>query len=185
MRHRTGASLLLVFLLVAVPAPASADGGLTGSDPRAGAALTAAPAAVALTFADPVDLAGSHVALLDDDGVPVEAGEVRQGPDRTLTLPVSVEGPGNLTVAYHVSFADGGDASGSLRFSVGTGVAPPAPSDVVARATADAIATHQHSIDPLSAFLLFVDGVAVVVVLALLYLRRPYRAAPDGSDARP
>ncbi|MET8357840.1 copper resistance protein CopC [Micromonospora sp. NPDC005171] len=185
MVRRGGALLLFVLLLSSVASPAAADGGLVTSDPAAGAAVPAAPAAVALTFSDAPDLTLSHIAVLDDAGNPIQSGDARQGPERTVTVPITVARPGNLTVAFHMALADGGEATGSLRFSVGTGVAPPAPSQVVRQATADALAAHQHSIDPMSAFLLFVDGLAVVVVLALLYLRRPYQAASDTPDTRP
>ncbi|GIF72124.1 copper resistance CopC family protein [Asanoa siamensis] len=179
MLRRGGALLLLIFCFaVAGGTPATADGGLVASDPAAGAVLDSAPASVSLTFSAAPDAARSHVAVIGGDGVALTADAPRAGSRSTLTLPFTAKGPGNLTVAYHVEFTDGGQTSGSLRFSVGTGVAPPAPSEAERAATDDAISAHAHTIDPLSGFLLAVDGAAVLVVLALLYLRRPY-AAPS------
>jgi methionine-rich copper-binding protein CopC len=159
-------------------APAAADGGLAGSSPAAGSALGPAPARVVLTFAGVPDVALSHISVLADGGAAVNAGDARRGPARTLSQPVSIDEPGNFTVAYHVEFEGGGESTGSLRFSVGTGAAPPAPDLAARRATANALTAHEHGVDPLSAGLLVINGVVVLAVLGLLYLRRPYPAHP-------
>ncbi|MFI9639047.1 copper resistance protein CopC [Micromonospora sp. NPDC051925] len=159
-------------LLAFTPGAARADGGPVSADPPAGAALTAAPAEVTLGFGAGVDEAQSHVAVLDagggrlTDAEPVLVGATR------LRLPLRVDAAGDYTVAYHVTFVDGTTSTGAYRFSVGTGIAP-APLDAAARrASTDVVVdAHGHGIDGFSAFLLFVDGVVLVVVLALLWLR--------------
>lgn len=159
-------------LLALTPGAARADGGLLSADPQAGAVLTAAPAEVTLSFGDGVDEGQSHVAVLDaaggrlTDAAPTRAGSTR------LRLPVALDAAGDYTVAYHVTFADGTTETGAYRFSVGTGVAPAPLDDAARRASTDVMVdAHGHGIDGFSAFLLFVDGVVVVVVIALLWLR--------------
>jgi methionine-rich copper-binding protein CopC len=179
---------LLLALLLGISAgfpaaPAWAGDGLAGSSPAAGTALRSAPVEVALTFAGVPDVALSHITVLADGGARVNAGDLRRGPARTLTQPVSIDGPGDFTVAYHVEFSGGGKSTGSLRFSVGTGVAPPAPDLAARRATADALTAHEHGVDPLSAGLLVLNAVVVLTALGLLYLRRPYPLPPTPGPA--
>jgi hypothetical protein len=81
-------------------------------------------------------------------------------------------------VAYHVVFTDGTETFGSVRFSVGTGVAPPASAGDVQRAAEASALAHNHTIDPLSAILLVVD-LGVLVGVVLLLILRPKRRA-DG-----
>lgn len=181
MRRRGRATLILALAGACLwtPTAAPAGGGLTASTPPAQAALPSAPAAVELTFsATPLDGA-SHVSVLDGGGRTVNSAPA-SFLGRTLRQPVAAAGRGDYTVAYHVEFVEGGEATGSLRFSVGTGVPPGSPDEAMRLATADAIDTHQHSIDPFSAVLLVVDGIVVAGVIALLWLRRPPpRAGPD------
>ncbi|KXK63422.1 hypothetical protein AWW66_03700 [Micromonospora rosaria] len=157
--------------LVLTPGPARAQGDLVAADPPAGATLTAAPAEVALTFGAEVDETDSHVAVLDAAGARIVEEPARPSGGAGLRLPVRIDAAGDYTVAYHVTFVDGGTATGAHRFSVGTGRAP-APLDAAARqASTDAVRTHGHTVDGFSAFLLVVDGAVLVVVLALLWLR--------------
>jgi methionine-rich copper-binding protein CopC len=176
-------ALVLGFSIGHPAMPGSADGGLVESSPAAGAALRSAPGQIALAFDGVPDMALSHISVLADVGAAVHAGDPRRGPAGTLIQPVSIDRPGNFTIAYHVEFTGGGESTGSLRFSVGTGVAPPAPDRSARRATAEALTVHEHGVDPLSAGLLLVNGAVVLVVLGLLYLRRPYPADPAHAPA--
>ncbi|WP_328345513.1 copper resistance CopC family protein [Micromonospora sp. NBC_00421] len=174
-RRRAAAVAVAVAVagLLAFPSGAArADGGPVSTDPPAGAALTAAPAEVTLGFGAGVDEGQSHVAVLDAGGGRLtDAEPVRVGSTR-LRLPMHVDAAGDYTVAYHVTFVDGTTSTGAYRFSVGTGVAPAPLDDAARRVSTEVVAdAHGHGVDGFSAFLLFVDGVVLVVVLALLWLR--------------
>jgi hypothetical protein len=67
----------------------------------------------------------------------------------------------------------GEEPTGQVRFSVGTGARP-------STEDAPAAGAHQHGPDPLSATLLVVD--AVVLVGAVLMLKRPSFRRPRGLD---
>lgn len=180
--RRLGTVLLAVALaggVLGTPAAAvTAGSGPTSSNPAAQAVLASPPEAVELTFRAAPDVDFSHVSVLAADGGRANSGALARGTDRTLRQPVSIDAPGDVTVAYHVLFADGGESTGTLRFSVGTGV-PPASLDPAARQAATAnLDVHQHQVDPLSATLLVIDGLVAFGALGLLYLRRPYRHAP-------
>ncbi|TDC63638.1 copper resistance protein CopC [Micromonospora sp. KC207] len=164
-------------LFALTPGAARADGGLVSADPPAGAVLTAAPAEVTLDFDAGVDEGQSHVAVLDAASRPVTDTEATRAGSTRLRLPLRLGAPGDYTVAYHVTFADGTSATGAHRFSVGTGVAPAPLDDAARRASADVVVdAHGHGIDGFSAFLLFVDGAVLAAVLALLWLRPRGRA---------
>ncbi|MBY8870804.1 copper resistance protein CopC [Micromonospora sp. PLK6-60] len=164
-----------VLAVLAVPGAARAGTGLAGSDPRDGAVLVTTPAAVRLTFTGEPDLDDSHVAVLDDRGTAVTTADPRPAEPRTLRLPLDAGLTGDLTVAWHVSFRDGGQSQGTVRFSVGTG-RPPAPAGAqLDRAAADLLDSHAHGIDPLSAVLLVVNGVVVLGAVTLLLVHNPRR----------
>ncbi|MFD6754543.1 copper resistance protein CopC [Micromonospora gifhornensis] len=151
-------------------------------DPGDGAALAAAPDAVTLRLSTGADSVLSHVTVRDNAGNAVNDGRVRTDGKTGLRQPVRLTGPGDYSVAYHITFSNGQDATGILRFSVGTGVPPQGIVDVPDPILDDA--DHAHGIDPLGATLLVIDGLVLVVVLALL-LRRParHRRAPAVSAA--
>ncbi|MFE9207063.1 copper resistance CopC family protein [Micromonospora sp. NPDC007230] len=165
---------------LAVPAaPAGASGGddATASVPADGAALSAAPTQVELTFSRAPVAARSHLAVVTEDGRRVNRSDTPTAAGRRLVQAVSIQRPGVFTIAYHVEFADGGEAQGSRRFSVGTGAPPPA-----APVPAAAVSEHQHGVDPVSAVLLVVDGLVVLGAVAmLLRTRRPRHAGPNPS----
>ncbi|RSM47495.1 hypothetical protein DMB66_47985 [Actinoplanes sp. ATCC 53533] len=162
MRWLLAAATLLLTLLAA-QGPASADA--AASDPADAAALSDPPRRVELAFGAAPDPAASHVNVLDATGVPVPAGAPRRSGD-TLTLDVEIDRAGDYTIAYHVVLTDGGQRSGTSRFSVGTGV-PPAGSPVAAGG-------HQgHSPDPVSAVVLVVDAIALLIFAVLLLRTRP------------
>lgn len=178
---RRGAALLLPLVVAGLllsPPGALAQGGLIASSPRAQAVLTSAPTAVELVFSTTPVLDSSHVAVFGPDGGTVSTGELRRGTGPALRQPLAIRGTGDFTVAYHVEFEGGGQATGQLRFSVGTGAAPQAADRAAADAAASAVAAHGHGVDPVSAVLLVVDGLVVLGVVAMLYLRRPSRPGP-------
>jgi hypothetical protein len=126
----------------------------------------------------------SHVSVVDSDRRPVGTGDLTLVGGRQLRQPVRIAARGNYTIAYHITFEDGSDLIGVVRFSVGTGVAPPVPDAAGQRADEDLAQQHVHDIDPMSGVLLVAD-LAVLVAVALLLLRRPGRSwtvPPAGTD---
>jgi methionine-rich copper-binding protein CopC len=163
-------ALLWMVTTVARKHDAAAPMTLVSSTPAAGAVLSAAPAGVELTWSAPVDASLSHVVVEDRDGRTVRTGTLRTGPDTVLRLPVAEDARGIYTLGYHVVGADGGEVTGSLRFSVGAGPVPAGP--------APPVEAHDHSIDPASAVLLLINLVVVVGAGVLLLLRPSPRRRP-------
>jgi methionine-rich copper-binding protein CopC len=166
------------------PGAAWARDAVTATDPADGSALTAAPGDIDLNFSATPDPDYSHVSVRDASGAEVGSGDVSRA-GQELRLPVSIGRAGVYTIAFHVTFVDGSDLIGVVRFSVGTGVAPP-PADAAARRAAEAAVTgHTHDIDSLSASLLVVDAVVGIGVVIALFLRprdrRSWRAFDDSG----
>jgi methionine-rich copper-binding protein CopC len=171
--RRLVATLLLVvpLSLLAAPAPGWArDETIVATVPADGAVLAAPPTEVVLTTAGQPDAGLSHLSVRSDRGATVEAGKVRGEPD-SLGLPIRVTEPGSYTAEYHVVLTDGRESIGAMRFSVGTGVAPPVLGAVA----------HDHGVDPLGATLLMIDF--AVLFAAVLMLR--LRPAPRRDRERP
>ncbi|MGC5031223.1 copper resistance CopC family protein [Micromonospora sp. DT229] len=141
-------------------------------DPGDGAALSSAPEAVTLRLSIGADAVLSHVTVRDRAGNPVNDGRVRTDGKTGLRQPIQLTGTGDYSIAYHITFTNGQDATGILRFSVGTGVPPQGLTEVPDPILDEA--DHAHGIDPVGATLLVLDGLVLLVVLALL-LRRPAR----------
>ncbi|MGA5299650.1 copper resistance protein CopC [Nucisporomicrobium flavum] len=156
-------------LLVLLPSPAARAGGpsVVVTDPADGAALAAAPDRIRVIGSAAPDPARSHLTVRDPRGHTVGPDTTPEAAGYELSRPVRLSGTGVFTVAFHVAFTDGRDAAGEIRFSVGTGVAPPA-----ARPAPAAAPGHDHGPDPLSAALLLLDVAVVAVVALRLTLRR-------------
>lgn len=184
--HRTASRLALLAVIMChafVLNPGAAwarGGGLTAADPADGAALTAAPAAVFLTFSTSADPELSHVSTRDGSNTEVgtTGGLARSGVSG-LRLPVSIRSPGDYTVAYHVVLDNGTDLVGVLRFSVGTGTPPPPLDSARAEQARQAVtAGHGHTVDTFGASLLVLD-LMVLLTVVLLLLRRPAPRRPE------
>ncbi|WP_341720558.1 copper resistance protein CopC [Micromonospora sp. FIMYZ51] len=178
-----GGTALAIVLVFAASGALRADSGEVSTEPVDGAVLTVAPSAVVLTFAQHPEAAESHVVVRDGAGRSVTTTEELSVAGRTVVRPVVISDAGDYTAAYHVRFDDGGQASGTVRFSVGTGV-PPRGAEAAAERMGQAAATHQHGVDPVGATLLVVDG-AVVLVVVLLLLLRPRRRAAGSPGSLP
>lgn len=147
---------------------------LISSDPADQATLVQAPAEIDLAFTDPVDLSLTHLSVVDRSGTAVTAGQPRLITPERLRQQVRTTDAGEVTVAYHVAFVNAGELAGVIRFSIGEAGAHRATAGGPSAArTQDAAAeaNHQHGVDPVSAVLLVLDGLAVVCVIALLRLR--------------
>ncbi|HET8662531.1 MAG TPA: copper resistance CopC family protein [Micromonosporaceae bacterium] len=147
---------------------------VTSTSPADGAVLAQAPTDVVLSLNGPVDLGRSHVSVRDRAGTAVTSGQPGLVTPERLRQPVSIPATGEMTVAYHVTFMDGAELVGRLRFSVAGqagSAAVPAP------ASAGTEPAHAHGVDPFSAVLLVLDGIVALTVVVLL-LRRPRLPGP-------
>ncbi len=125
-RHTLGSILALIAVLVGVllagAAPASAHAVLTGSDPRDGTVVKTAPKQVTATFDESVALVEDSMRVLDPDGRPVTAGDPHHAGGRSNTAQVALTsglGQGTYTVSWRVVSADTHAVSGAFTFSVG------------------------------------------------------------------
>jgi copper transport protein len=107
-------------LLVALAPAASAHATLLFTAPAADSAVPVSPAAITLTFNEPVTLAGPPVTLTST-GHPIRLGPPRQSHGRSIvTVPVAARLPrGVYTVAWQVISADGDPVNSSFVFAVG------------------------------------------------------------------
>nr|WP_205615653.1 copper resistance protein CopC [Streptomyces harenosi] len=112
--------LAVACALLAGAGPASAHAALTGSDPRQGAVVDRAPAAVSLTFSEEVSMDGDSLRVLDprgervDDGAPAAVGATTYAVKLHAGLP-----DGTYTVTYQVVSADSHPVAGAYTFSIG------------------------------------------------------------------
>jgi copper resistance protein C len=133
--------------------------------PADGAVLAAPPAEVELALSNAADVGESHVTVRDASGTTMNAGGLHASSHDRLRQPVAIASTGAYEVVYHIVFANGHSAIGTIRFGVGSKV-----DDVPAGAE-----PHAHGeIDPMGAGLLVADGVVLAAVSVLL-LRRRYR----------
>ncbi|MET8092231.1 copper resistance CopC family protein [Micromonospora sp. NPDC005220] len=160
---------------------ARADSGVVSSVPANGAVLTSAPAVVELVFTGRPVAVASHVAVRDVAGRSLSVGELRPSGDRALVQTVRGAERGDVSVTYHVVLADAGERTGTLWFSVGTGVRPARLSEQGGGAAAP---PHEHGIDPLSAVLLLVNAVVLFGAIAMLVLRPRRGAEPPPTAAQ-
>jgi methionine-rich copper-binding protein CopC len=165
-------AVLAVALAAFVARPSDTPRTLASTVPAAGSTVAQAPAEVELTFTAPVVAARSHVAVHDRSGSALQQGDPRVAEPDRLRQPVRGAVAGEVTVAYHVTFVDGAELAGTLRFTTRSGNP--------AGARAAGPAPHRHGVDPLSAILLAVDGIVALAVLVLL-LRRPRRPRTTGG----
>lgn len=183
LRARIGAgavvALTVVLVVLATHPRAGPAFGLVSSDPADRATVAEAPSDVDLTFTTAVDPRRSHLTIVQGTGIAVTSGGSRLVAPERLRQPVHVPAAGEVTIAYHVTSADGAEAAGVLRFTAraGTAVASGAgpPSETPMK---DAEAGHEHGVDPVSAALLVLDGLVALGVAVLLAVRpRPSRQA--------
>jgi methionine-rich copper-binding protein CopC len=178
--HAAAVLLLAALPVAASPQPArAADSALVSAVPADGTALSRAPQYVALTFDQAPELAESHVGVADSTSVLLDAGELVAAGPRTVRQGIRTAAKGTVVVAYHMVFATGAEASGTIRFSVGTGAAPQAAAADAQRAAESATLGHDHGVDPLSAVFLVVDLGVLLGAVSLLVLRPRRRNAED------
>ena len=118
-------ALLVVTALLSTAPTAFAHAYLITTTPAADAKLVSAPAAVTLTFNEPVQLLRSEDAtVVDSEGNDVNSGPAASGKDeRVVQIPLRPGLPdGTYTVKYQVIGADSHVVPGVFVFGVGPGV---------------------------------------------------------------
>jgi copper transport protein len=115
-----GRRLLIVSLalgLALFPRSASAHAVLLGSDPAPDALLQTPPAAITLTFTEPVSPAGDAITVYSPSGRQVAAPARSIG--STLGAPMTSAETGTYVVTWQVLAADTHPSRGAFRFVVG------------------------------------------------------------------
>lgn len=96
---------------------------LLSSDPSAGAQLDTSPAAITLTFTEPVSVLDDSVTLLDGNGASIEIGAPRtDGVAVVATVPALPDG--GYVVNWKIVSDDGHPIAGAFTFTVGDGAPP-------------------------------------------------------------
>jgi len=122
--RRAPSLVLAVVLFLLAAATATAHPTLVSTDPAADAKLDAAPAAVTLTFSEPVELARQDSGdVVDESGDSASRGPAAQGSDqRVVRIPLRPGlADGTYTVRYSVIGADSHVVGGVFVFGVGDG----------------------------------------------------------------
>jgi methionine-rich copper-binding protein CopC len=102
-----------------VSAPACAHTFLDGAVPRVGSTIQTAPAEVVLHFTQPVEPDFSKIAVQDDAGASVTAGEPHSAGDPTnFAVALKKLAPGVYTVIWHVTSVDTHKSQGRFHFTV-------------------------------------------------------------------
>jgi copper transport protein len=133
-----GVLLAALFGVLFVAAgPASAHASVVSSDPVDGSRLKAAPAAVTITFDQPVGLGDvGYLHVTDQNGNKVDAGSAFHPNGNGAQVEDKLKpglGDGTYTASFRIISADSHPVAGTVRFVVGNGVlsaAPPAGATV-------------------------------------------------------
>ncbi|MGC4778969.1 copper resistance CopC family protein [Micromonospora chalcea] len=108
-------------------APAAAHNSLTGSDPRDGARLAAAPERIELRFLATPKEATTEVTVTGPDNV-AAAGGAPTFSGKRVTVPFRPGAAGLYIVTYRLASDDGHPIKGEIRFTLTTGTPAEAPS---------------------------------------------------------
>ncbi|WP_174534586.1 copper resistance CopC family protein [Micromonospora chalcea] len=108
-------------------APAAAHNSLTGSDPRDGARLAAAPERIELRFLATPKEATTEVTVTGPDNVAATGGAPTFSGKRVI-VPFRPGAAGLYIVAYRLASDDGHPIKGEVRFTLTTGTPAEAPS---------------------------------------------------------
>ncbi len=110
---------LLCCISVLRASPASAHAVLLRAEPSPQTTVESPPAAIRLTFSEPVEVAFGAVRVFDVNGNRVDPGTIRRADgNRQVVLPVSLE-DGTYTVTWRVTSEDGHPVRGGFGFFVG------------------------------------------------------------------
>ncbi len=145
-RRALVAALAVALWVLLTPAPARAHAAPLATTPATGTVIGSSPAAVTVTFSEPVSVVPGLVQVLAPDGErisgePSVAGAVLTIPTRRAQRPL-----GTYLVSYRIVSADSHPVGGGFTFSVGAPSAPPeaAASDRVHPTVAVALPTARY-----------------------------------------
>ena len=111
--------LLAVFAILVGTSPARAHAELESSDPKEGATLSSAPAAISFVFGEEILPEGNAVTLTDVAAdTRLEVGPVEVEGDTVSVAWPSVSPAGEFRAAYRVVSADGHPIDGTITFTV-------------------------------------------------------------------
>lgn len=201
---RRGARAILAGLALAAAVvlgtalPAAAHDELASSSPEAGAALTAAPNEVVLTFSGEV-LADGAVAVVRDPSGTDRAGGAPEVLAGTVTIPLQAGlANGAYEVQWRVVSADGHPISGTIPFTLAAAApstavttppsAAPTPTETavapVPTATPEPVASGGDGAGPLVWIIVAVVIVVVAIVLVVVLRRRAGGSGGAAADGR-
>jgi copper resistance protein C len=111
--------LLAVFAILVGGSPAGAHAELESSDPKDGATLSSAPAAISFVFGEEILPEGNAVTLTDVAAdTRLEVGPVEVAGDTVSVAWPSASPAGEYRAAYRVVSADGHPIAGTITFTV-------------------------------------------------------------------
>ncbi|MEV4803334.1 copper resistance CopC family protein [Nonomuraea sp. NPDC049421] len=181
---------LLTVLLLAVAAtgllwsPARAHNVLIGSDPKDGAALTAAPERVTLVFDQAVRQGYAQVGVTSADGGSWADGAASVAAER-VSVQVKPLPAGSYVVGYRILSSDGHPVTGKISFTV-TGGAAAAPAARETAGGSDAAAAEAAANGGAGMAVLWVLGALIVLAAGtIVALRRSTPASPATAPAEP
>ncbi|MEO3775484.1 copper resistance protein CopC [Micromonospora sp. B11E3] len=113
---------------LALPAtPAAAHNSLTGSDPKDGARIAAAPEKIELRFLAKPDPNTTKITVTGPDNVPALEGTPAFSGNR-VSVPFAPGAAGLYIVGYQLASSDGHPVKGEVRFTLTTGTPAQPPS---------------------------------------------------------
>jgi hypothetical protein len=119
MRRLAVAGLLAGVAVAALATPASAHNVLVGSEPAAGASISASPTEVRFDFNAPVQFGDDTIVVLGPNGTHWERSQNATVTGDSVSTPVAPLGPaGVYTASYHIISADGHPVTGDITFTL-------------------------------------------------------------------
>ena len=116
----TAAVLLALLLLPWGNSPAWAHAHLVSAEPPVDSTVSAAPAAVTITFTEGVEPRFSGIEVTAAGGANVDQGDAHlAGDNRHLAVGLKPLPPGTYTVHWHATAVDTHKTDGTFRFTVG------------------------------------------------------------------
>ncbi len=113
------AALLLALPLLLCGGRAWAHAHLKAAEPPVGGTVSAAPAAVTITFTEGVEPRFSGIEVTDASGARVDQGDAHLGADDThLAVALRPLQPGTYTVRWHATAVDTHKTDGTFQFTV-------------------------------------------------------------------
>jgi methionine-rich copper-binding protein CopC len=168
--------------------PAAAHDELIGSIPEDGSTVATTPEVVELAFDQPVQREFDQLAVLDEDDVHHEEGEVEIVGGR-VRQPVGELEPGRYRITYRIVSADGHPVTGTVTFNFSsdgpfpTAAPQPSASETDQGHHEAAAATTADGDDELNPLLLTAGGIAAAGVLGAVVFFAMGGRRPPGSSS--